>query len=137
MPHIRLHLPSAPCTTPGRQRNTINEDKTLQSSAVPSSRVCVCVENTLPFINVHIRSSPDAIGEPAGRTCLFLHPTTKSHPHPFRKRAQTCSHAAALSTVQLGASYKNDGDRWERLTRRGKAVPFSCKLLLIRIILEF
>lgn len=40
MPHIRLQLPSAPCTPPERQKNTVNEDKTLQSSAV------LCVLNT-------------------------------------------------------------------------------------------
>lgn len=34
MPHIRLQLPSAPCMPPERQRDTVNEDKTPQSSAV-------------------------------------------------------------------------------------------------------
>lgn len=76
------------------------------------TQVCVWRTHFPSFINVHIRSYPDAIGEPAGRACLFLNPNTKSH--PFRKHTDTCSHTAALWTVQLCVPYKNDGDRLER-----------------------
>lgn len=82
MPHIRLQLPSAPCTPPERQRNTVSEDKTLQSSDVLSIRVWWTQTHThrvIYCIYVHISSCRHALGISVRHAWYLPHPTSQLH----------------------------------------------------------
>lgn len=81
MPHIRLQLPSAPCMPPERQRDTVNEDKTPQSSAVLTDahgeHTHTRTHISESFVNVYINIKLKRYNQNICNT--FFMPTSQSH----------------------------------------------------------